>query len=79
VREATSRGGLPWPLEIVTSSANSRSLPTGTAHPDARHLDAEGFQQPRQVHGVASPSTVGLVAHNHFLNFHPGRCAPPGP
>jgi hypothetical protein len=49
-------------FEMVTSSANSRSLPTGTPMAMRVTLTPRGFNRRARYTAVASPSTVGLVA-----------------
>ena len=56
-------------LEMVTSSANSRSLPTGNAHGDARHLYSQRLQQARQVDRRGFAFHRGIGGHDDFLNF----------
>lgn len=49
-------------LEMVTSSANSRSLPTGIPIAMRVTRTPSGFSSRARYTAVASPSTVGLVA-----------------
>jgi hypothetical protein len=49
-------------LEMVTSSANSKSLPTGIPIPMRVTFTPRGFRRRARYTAVASPSTVGLVA-----------------
>jgi hypothetical protein len=48
-------------FEIVTSSANSRSLPTGMPMPIRVTFTPSGFSNRARYTAVASPSTVGFV------------------
>jgi len=53
---------------MVTSSANSRSLPR-QAQSDAAHLNSDRLEQLRQVDGGGLPSTLGFVARMISFTF----------
>ena len=53
---------------IVTSSAYSRSDPTGNAHRDARHAHAERLEQPRQVERGRFALDGRIGREDHFVH-----------
>ena len=53
---------------IVTSSAYSRSEPTGNAHRDPRHANAERLEQPREVERRRFAFDRRVGRENHFVD-----------
>ena len=66
-------------LAMVTSSAHSRSEPTGHAHGDAGDPDAEGLEEPGQVDGRGLALDGRAGGEDDLLDAagpRPGRAAP---